>query len=267
LILLFWHRIAELSPDRHRLCTGPARFDAQLAMLRERFRLVPLHELVDAQAADRPIARAVALTLDDGTADAREAARIAERHGARLTFFVTSEGLDLDQPREAWWDTLERLGLDERAHAEEHARLLALEAPARAARLAELLSSLAPRESHRLLLAGELRALGRSHDVGAHGVHHLWLPRLDQPARRAEMGGCKRALEALLARPVRLFAYPYGAHDPASCALAEELGYRAAVTVEPRAVAVGDSLFRLPRLDAQPLSVPELAARLEVLLE
>ena len=256
--VLMYHRIAELRPDAHQLCTPPARFRDQLAAVASRFRVLPLVELWD--AAERG-ERAVAITLDDGTVDALVAAEILDELGLTATFFVTTA--HLDERHEHWWDTFERLSLPEA----ERPRFLRAGGPARTALLDEAIARsgrvLPARETHRCLLGSEVCALARRHAIGAHGVDHLQLPSLSAEAQRQELGASKHTLEERLGRAVTELAYPYGAYDEPAIEAARALGFRCAVTVEERALRAGDDRLRTPRLDGQRQDPAELIGRLE----
>jgi peptidoglycan/xylan/chitin deacetylase (PgdA/CDA1 family) len=86
-----------------------------------------------------------------------------------------------------------------------------------------------------MLTWDELRELARDPlvTIGAHGVTHRRLSRLDDDSARRELAESRARLEAELDRPVRHLAYPYG--GPAACGprefqLASEAGFLTAVT-------------------------------------
>ncbi len=111
-VILLYHRVAELPRDPWSLAVAPARFDAQLAMLRRRFYVLPLDALISCLRGGTPVPRrAVAVTFDDGYADnVHRALPLLERHGVPATLFAVS-GM-IGRRREFWWDELERLVLD-----------------------------------------------------------------------------------------------------------------------------------------------------------
>ena len=110
-VILAYHRVTTLPPgsDPYRLAVTPATFDAQMSVLRRKFRPVSLYEIADALLAGKKLPpRAVAVTFDDGYADnALEAAPILTRHGIPAAFFVTSG--TIENREEFWWDDLERI--------------------------------------------------------------------------------------------------------------------------------------------------------------
>ena len=81
----------------------------------------------------------------------------------------------------------------------------------------------------RLMTAAELVKLDRGgFRVESHGVSHADLRTVSATVAVEELSASRRGLEAVLGRPVDLFAYPYGHDDPTTRQLAAEAGYRAA---------------------------------------
>jgi peptidoglycan/xylan/chitin deacetylase (PgdA/CDA1 family) len=102
-LILLYHRVAEADRDPWSLCVSPRHFAEHLAVLAGRVR--PLGLLAGGRAAAR---RSVAITFDDGYADALEAAHpLLERHGAPATVFVATGGVEGGDP--FWWDRLAAL--------------------------------------------------------------------------------------------------------------------------------------------------------------
>ena len=106
--ILAYHRIAELTPDSHALCTPPDVFREHMAYIRRECCPIGLDQLVDAAASGRIPERAVAVTFDDGYLDALTAASpILGDLGVPATFFVNTDRLD--EEHERWWDIFERV--------------------------------------------------------------------------------------------------------------------------------------------------------------
>ena len=110
-------------------------------------------------------------------------------------------------------------------------------------------------------------AAGRAHAIGAHGVDHLYLPAQPEPGRAREAAGSRRALQDLLGRDVRWFAYPFGAFDGPSIEAARHAGFDGALTCERRALREGDDLFAAPRVEVRCRSAADLDAQLSELFE
>jgi peptidoglycan/xylan/chitin deacetylase (PgdA/CDA1 family) len=282
--IFMYHRIASLVPDCHELCTPPDGFRDQLTRLARAHRVLPLEELCARAASDAwgaagasgpSLEGAVALTFDDGTLDSFAAAEILGELGLPATFFVMTERLD--EPHETWWDILERLFVAEgdlpprlllegfslptgtrderlRAHQQVRARVLAQSADERDACIEAVMTwsgrTLAPRDSHRLLLREEVAELARRPGctVGAHSIHHLMLSTRPVAEQRQEIVGSRDDLARTLGAVPTSFAYPFGALSADTVALAAEAGFACAVTTEARTVGARESALRLPRV-------------------
>lgn len=109
-VILAYHRVADLATDPQLLAVPPQRFEKHLRALTDEYRLLSLAELLAARASGRVPDRSVAITFDDGYADALlEAKPLLVKYGACGTVFVTA-GPVVD-PREFWWDELETIVL------------------------------------------------------------------------------------------------------------------------------------------------------------
>ena len=117
--------------------------------------------------------------------------------------------------------------------------------------------------SDRTMTRAELtEAVGHGVDLAAHTRTHASLTTLaggPAGALRDEVEGCRAELEDLTGAPVRLFAYPYGHHDPAVRAAVEAADYAAAFTFLNGRVGSGLDRHRLPRLT---MGAHQSAARL-----
>jgi len=295
--ILLYHRVAAPRTGVHGLSVHPDHFDEQMAWVARHGRPMTLADLAAAARARRLPPRAVAVTFDDGYIDNLRTARpILARHGVPATFFVPAGALD--EGREFWWDTLERVffGLhplpaalpadlaggdapqpirspDERAaaHWALYHRLVRLGAAERAARVDTLVAwaglERPPSVEARPMTARELKELAASPScvVGAHGLGHLALPEFDIDTQRAELTDSKRRLEAIVGTPVEALAYPYGAWNADTARLARECGFSLAVTCDERLVEPGGDSWRLPRVEVKPVMRGDLARRLQAL--
>lgn len=295
--ILLYHRIAAPPTDLHGLSVHPDHFDEQMAWVARHGAPMTLADLARAARERRLPPRAVAVTFDDGYLDNLRTARpILARHGVPATFFVPAGALD--DGREFWWDTLERVffGLhalpaelpadlargdapqpvrnpDERAaaHWALYYRLVRLDAAERAAGLDALvdwagLNRASPVEA-RPMTTRELTELAASPScvVGAHGVSHLALPEFDIDMQRAELTDGRRRLEAVVGTAVEALAYPYGAWNVETARLARACGFSLAVTCDERLVEPGEDPWRLPRVEVKPVLRGDLARRLHAL--
>jgi len=109
-LILMYHRVADLPTDPFNLCVAPHHFAEHLAVLNQQFRPMSLQQMVWNVQEGKDIKRAIAITFDDGYADNLFNAKpLLEKYGVPATVFVTTG--NLEQPREFWWDELERIFL------------------------------------------------------------------------------------------------------------------------------------------------------------
>jgi peptidoglycan/xylan/chitin deacetylase (PgdA/CDA1 family) len=277
-LILGYHRVADDAHDPYGLSVAPVRFAAQLHAIASYATPVRLADLVTALTAGRTPHRAVAVTFDDGYADALHVARpLLEQTNVPATVFVTTGA----PGRPFWWDVLRdllaqpnlphdlRLQLGDgrpftwrriadarsrqRLRDALYHRLRTLPARARARTLDELAgwasapSPVPPR--HRALTEAEVRSLADSDlvEIGAHGVTHAVLPSLTPEAQRAEIADSRRILEELLSRPVTAFSYPHGATSASVQRGVREAGYWCACGSESDVVTRHADPFALPR--------------------
>ncbi len=107
-LILMYHRVVSLPTDPNLLAVTPRHFAEHLALLRDRYRVVPLRRLAEAVGDWWAVRSMVAITLDDGYADNLHHAKpLLEQHGLPATVFVSTG--QLGSRSEPWWDELERL--------------------------------------------------------------------------------------------------------------------------------------------------------------
>ena len=263
--ILTLHRVRPFAPPtpgyapNRLLEVTPEFLDAALALIARRgFAFVTLDEAARRLREGGP--PFAALTFDDGYRDTRDVALpILERHGAPATVFF-APGL-IERTARLWWLELEEairrldaieiagLSLPARSPAEKSAAFERVYWTLRARSEAGLLEAVAALASQagvtspalaepEFMTWDETLAFARHPlvTVGAHSLSHRRLAQWPQEVARAEMTGCKAALEARLGEKVTSFAYPVG--DPTSAgprefSLAREAGYEIAVTTRP----------------------------------
>jgi peptidoglycan/xylan/chitin deacetylase (PgdA/CDA1 family) len=109
-IILMYHRVTKLTNDPYLLAVTPQHFSEHLAVIRAQGNPCRLQELVHSLEEGKTPRRAVVVTFDDGYADnLHQAKPLLEQHQVPATFFLTSG--QVGQPREFWWDELDRLFL------------------------------------------------------------------------------------------------------------------------------------------------------------
>lgn len=293
LIVLAYHRVAQLSSDPHQLAVTPENFRAQMDCLRGHFRIVRLED--DWQSLREP---AVAVTFDDGYADnLHQALPILAEAGVPATFFICTGPVEAGG--EFWSDELEHLVLgvgarpprfvlhdhdrggawptsdagERRAlHDRLHRGMLALPPARREEWLDQLRywagTGRAGREDYRALTREEVRRLAASPlvTIGAHGVSHTPLALLPEEAQRREIADSKQVLEELTGREVTVFSYPFGGqrqYDAITRRLCRETGFRLAVSTFPGQAHRWTDPWQLPRQLVRNWDAATFATRLE----
>jgi peptidoglycan/xylan/chitin deacetylase (PgdA/CDA1 family) len=120
------------------------------------------------------------------------------------------------------------------------------------------------RGTHRALTNAELTALadGDLIEIGAHTMTHPSLCQHPPSLQREEIVGSRKALEALLGRPVTSFAYPHGDFARESVELVREAGFGSACTCKRDVVRPHTDPHRMPRNVALDWDGEEFARRL-----
>lgn len=88
--------------------------------------------------------------------------------------------------------------------------------------------------------------------IGAHSMSHPRLSRLPRDEARREITGSKALLEALIGRPVTLFAFPYGDFDAETTRMCEEAGFAYAFSITPEGVDPARRAFLTGRVSVDP---------------
>lgn len=122
------------------------------------------------------------------------------------------------------------------------------------------------RASHRALTKAEVARLaaGGLIEVGAHTVNHPVLAALSLDEQEREITEGRDALERLIGRPVRLFAYPFGYADSfakETVALVRKAGFVGACTTMPEPVAALGDPWQLPRMAVRDWTAAEFERR------
>ena len=297
-IILMYHRVADIPVDPWGLAVHPERFEQQIDILTRVRRVVPLHDLVEAEqrrsSRDKPLA---AVTFDDGYRDVYSNARkILRRFDCPMTLFVITGAIDAD--REFWWDAVSRIFLEterlppiltleiadeairrsippfvqrdgrHRIFQEVWSHLRALRYELQSAQVEQLGRwagcDLVAREAHRAMTAEEVRSISDGLiTVGAHTVSHPTLPAHPVEDQYHEIAESRRACEELVEGPVSAFAYPYGDYNDATISAVREAGFSLACTVEPGVIKPGANPMTLSRIYVGDWSGDEFQKRIE----
>lgn len=214
-LILMYHAVDnERATAERRLCVKPDNFDRQMRCLRDQgYSPVSLHAMVEQlREPVRSGDPCVAVTFDDGFDDVRRhALPILVRHGVPATVFAVTGRLGGSNE---WMDR----------------------------------SVFPPR---RLMSAAELREVQAAGlEIGSHTVNHASMVGLSLEEAVREARESKDALEQVLGRKVRYFAYPYGRFDLSAKEAVRTAGYHAACSTKSGFNSpAGTDLFELRRLD------------------
>ena len=127
-----------------------------------------------------------------------------------------------------------------------------------------------PDEGHcppRGLTPEEVRHLSENYgvEIGAHTTTHARLAHHTVAEQREEIQESRRVLEAMIDRPVRSFAYPFGVRgdfNSTTVALVREAGFYQACTALPGVVTAHSDRWQLPRFIIRNWDGEEFARRL-----
>ncbi len=235
-IVLFYHAIGEAG-------VPTLEFEKQLDYLSRHFELVFASEVGKASASK---GLRVAITFDDGLRNTREVALpLLEKYGARATVYVLPCAINWlwsAEIRERLGRAL-RSGVDlDLTHESDVDRIVndlkSMPQDAFQARIEQIraVTAFDPSSSwlaaHELMSADELRSLPEDLiEFGAHTIHHLILPSLDDDSLEREIVDVKDQLVTLLGRPINTFSYPNGDFDKRCLDLAQQ-HYDLAFTTE-----------------------------------
>jgi glycosyltransferase involved in cell wall biosynthesis/peptidoglycan/xylan/chitin deacetylase (PgdA/CDA1 family) len=290
LSVLMFHKIPTVADP---LTTGEmdlARFEHILDFLVDNANVMPLPEATAALQAGKLPKRAMALTFDDGYAEWIDNVSPALRKRSLPgTFFVTTGQLS----GSALWH--ERIVAAVRALPDHGVALpygfgnyTDLSLPGSRLRLVEELQErlkyapLADRAGAIEVLEKQARSAialpppfdaesvrtlhNQGFDIGAHTVHHPILNECTQTQARAEIGGSKEELEAIIGGRVHSFAYPNGRpnedYSHTHVEMVKACGYTSAVTTSNGVSTRTSDIFQLPRFTPWGVSDERIAFQL-----
>ncbi|MBI2161092.1 MAG: polysaccharide deacetylase family protein [Candidatus Rokubacteria bacterium] len=245
--ILYYHRVVEEWEPTLELAVSVEAFEAQVAYLTDRWRVVSLDEVEAHWRKGAPLPpRSVAITFDDGYQDNYGCAfPILKRYGVPAAIFLTTAHVGTGKT--FWWDRATLLY--QKASAARRLKDVirgygAVDAPTaeawvkqlqgwseakRAAVLDDLEALTGPIDGEALPKSlsweqiREMAAYGLS--MGSHTRTHRDLTRLDPEELEREVRGSKEDIETHLGRAVRFFSYPFGRWDHGVRAMMAKAGY------------------------------------------
>ncbi|WP_426101840.1 polysaccharide deacetylase family protein [Massilia sp. TSP1-1-2] len=270
-----YHRILEAKDPLLESEPDVATFRWQMQLLAECFNVLPLSEAIAMLGTARMPPRAVCITFDDGYRSVHDLALpILKQFKLPATVFVTSgyvgggnmwndRIIEAVQNLPAGQLDLRELGLGAYSLASLGDRQQTVGKLTEASKylppqarldLIKRLEVLVGEDlDHDLMLTPEMVVnLDRAGiEIGAHTISHPILTSLTDDSSRLEIAGGKKELEAIIGKPVQLFAYPNGKvgkdYDQRHTQMAKEAGFSAAFTTAIGAVTSGADRFQLPR--------------------
>jgi peptidoglycan/xylan/chitin deacetylase (PgdA/CDA1 family) len=275
LLILIYHRVHARPDPMFPGEVDAERFDWQMDLLRRRCSPMPLADAVAGLRRGRLPARAVAVTFDDGYADNEAVALpILQRHRVPATFFVTTGFLDggrmwndsvIEAVRRAEGSELDvtSIGLGKLplggptargATAESILKAIKHRPPLERARAVEAICQTVGKKlpDHLMMTSQQVRNLAAAGmEIGAHTMTHPILKTLADDDARLEIDGSRQALERIIGRPVRAFAYPNGRpgedYEARDRKLVESLGFEYTVSTVMGAATKRSDVWQLPR--------------------
>lgn len=291
LAVVCYHRVGDPASEPFYdplVSATPASFRRQIRLLRDRFRLWSLDDLLSAAEGealriDEPTAL---ITFDDGYRDnADQALPILRELDAPATFFLTTDFVG--EGRLPWWDhvafvvkhsAMSRLVLDRPEPLDVPLGPGALPAviaaflraehpedPSLLAHLEDRAETRPPADAGRRLFMdwdGARRLLASGMAIGAHTVSHRRLSRLSDSEQADELTRPRSILVRELGREIATVAYPFGlpdAFNATTTRLAREAGYRLGFALRPDFLRPGPfPPFAIPRFIVMPDDSPAL---------
>lgn len=283
LAVMIFHRVLPRPDPLQPSEPDAAAFERCLARVRRWFHVLPLEEGAAALALGTLPPRALAITFDDGYADNHDVALpILRRLNLHATFFIATGYLDGGcMFNDVVIETLRRfgggrldlsaIGLPALATGNLEERRAAIDALIRdlkyrplaersevARRIAEAAGVATPDDL--MMTTAQLRALAREGmGIGAHTHRHPILAKVTAAEAADEIALSKHRLEAIVDRPVRLFAYPNGRpridYTEVHVEQVRALGFAAACSTAVGVAVRGSDPLQIPRFtpwDKQP---------------
>lgn len=226
-VVLLYHRVAVINNDVNLLSVAPDKFEHQLGYLKTKFKIIGLGEMAKDLQFGRIKNNSLAITFDDGYADnLHNALPILEKYNIPATVFVTTGKIGDDKP--FFWE-----------------------------------ENMADKDRGRCVTSEELKLLARTPliEIGAHTVNHPKLSKITIDEQEKEINESRNALEQILGKPIKSFAYPFGGkgtfdEDTVSLVIKNDFDY--ACTNIHRRINKSTFLHAIPRFIIRDWTVEEL---------
>jgi len=233
------------------------KFATQMAWLARHYDVVPLRELLDRLAANRPLHGLAAITFDDGYMGVFEHAwPLLLELGLPATVFVVADAPETGEP--FWWDhpaAAQRATPERREHWLKDLR-------GDGGDIISALSAVAAPALPRALRPADWDTIGRATraglTLGVHSATHRTLTELDDVELEREVVASWETIRRRLGGHPEIFAYPYGRWNARARDAVRAAGYGGAVTLDYGLVRPDADPWALPRVSI-PASISQLA--------
>lgn len=280
--ILMYHRITDVEVDPWSLAVSAKNFDEQLEVLKKKFNVISLEELIDKKTNNELEPNTIVITFDDGYKDNYATAYpILKKHKLPATFFISSAYIE--NQNEFWPDKLIRLLLNKydlpkkelvikslrrswNINSETFDKkmrfdffmdvwysLLQVNANVRE----EALVKIEAWATHDNDIKWDTLPMSKDElvdlskhpliSIGGHTSNHVALGFLDEAGQRYEIESNKLWLENVLGKSVTGFAYPNGSYNSNTISLIKEVGFEYACTTNEMRNSSYISNYELPR--------------------
>lgn len=291
-IILLYHRIADVASDPWSLCVTPNNFEEHLRILKKYNFSFPTLGKIQQSSNFNSEKRNVAITFDDGYADNfTYAMPILRKYNIPATFFIVS-GV-IGSREEFWWDHLERLIIYPQSlpdiielkikykiyHWETKETRIALYmkiwntfnffTPQNVFlalnQLEGQIKELFPvRAGYLPLNKDQLMSLSNSTlcEIGAHTANHRMLTHCSPEEQVSEIIQCKNGLEVMIGKKIQSFSYPFGNYSRNTIRFIKNAGFNIACSTRNENVNKNDNAYLLPRREVGNWNGPEFESKI-----
>lgn len=260
IIILLYHRVADLETDPQMLAVSVSNFEKHVKFLKENYQILRFEE-----SWGKIRQPSVIITFDDGYLDNyKYAMPVLEKYKVPATIFVATG--NIDNKKEFWWDNIERIILLNNnlpdtyvlqtdgkkynlvfknrndmydSYYKLHSILKNMQADERIATIEKLENELNPtiayRNLYRTMNSLELCNIDKSEyiTIGGHTVTHTQLSLQAKDVKEKEIRNSKDVLEKLLQHEITTFSYPFGCkedYDDDTIRILHDIGYKKAAS-------------------------------------
>jgi len=223
------------------------KFATQVQWLARHYAVVPLRELLDRLAANRPLRGLATITFDDGYWGVFEHAwSLLLELGLPATVFVVAEAPETGDA--FWWDHPAAAQQATPERREQWLRDLRGDREGIISALAAVAPPPLPRDLHPADWDTIARATDAGLTLGVHSATHRTLTELDDAELEREIFTSWETIRQRVGVRAECFAYPYGRWDARVRDVVRAAGYRGAVTLDYGLVRVAADPWALPRV-------------------